>query len=69
MYIYIYIKGNRLKIISQSYWKWDIRENIMGKVQIVHDSKTGSNKLFLLNKLMTFKYREGIPILDQINDF
>ena len=32
-------------------------------------SKTGNNKLFLLKQLMTFKYKEGSPILDHINDF
>ena len=35
----------------------------------LYTSKTGNNKFFLLKKLMTFKYKEGSPILDHINDF
>ena len=37
--------------------------------ETLYASKTGNNKLFLLKKLMTFKYKEGSPILDHINDF
>ena len=39
------------------------------KLETLYASKTGNNKLFLLKKLMTFKYKEGSPILDHINDF
>ena len=39
------------------------------KLETLYASKTGNNKLFLLKQLMTFKYKEGSPILDHINDF
>lgn len=39
------------------------------KLETFYASKTGNNKLFLLKQLMTFKYKEGSPILDHINDF
>ena len=39
------------------------------KLETLYASKTGNNKLFLLKQLMTFKYEEGSPILDHINDF
>ena len=39
------------------------------KLETFYASKTGNNKLFLLKQLMAFKYKEGSPILDHINDF
>ena len=39
------------------------------KLETLYASKTGNNKLFLLKQLMTFKYKEGSPILDHINGF
>ena len=39
------------------------------KLETLYASKTGNNKLFLLKQLMTFKYKEGSPIIDHINDF
>lgn len=39
------------------------------KLETFYASKTSNNKLFLLKQLMTFKYKEGNPILDHINDF
>ena len=39
------------------------------KLETLNSSKTGNNKLFLLKQLMTFKYKEGSPILNHINDF
>ena len=39
------------------------------KLERLYASKTGNNKLFLLKQLMTYKYKEGSPILDHINDF
>ena len=39
------------------------------KLETLYASKTGNNKLFLLKQLMAFKYKEGSPILDHINDF
>ncbi|KAH0696222.1 hypothetical protein KY285_013054 [Solanum tuberosum] len=39
------------------------------KWETFYASKIGNNKLFLLKQLMTFKYNEGSPILDYINDF
>ena len=35
---------------------------------MLYTSKTDNNKLFLLKQLMTFKYKEGGPILGHIND-
>lgn len=39
------------------------------KLETLYASKIGNNKLFLLKQLITFKYKEGSPILDHINDF
>ena len=39
------------------------------KLETLYASKTGNNKLFLFKQLMDFKYKEGSPILDLINDF
>ena len=39
------------------------------KLETLYASKTSNNKLFLFKQLMDFKYKEGSPILDHINDF
>ncbi|KAH0781704.1 hypothetical protein KY290_001302 [Solanum tuberosum] len=45
---------------------WDFKHQ---QLETLYASKTGNNKLFLLKKLMTFKYKEDSLILDHINDF
>ena len=39
------------------------------KLETLYASKNGNKKLFLFKQLMDFKYKEGSPILDHINDF
>ena len=39
------------------------------KFEMFYDSKAGNNKLFLLKKFITFKYKESSYILYHINDF
>ncbi|KAK8957985.1 hypothetical protein KSP39_PZI000373 [Platanthera zijinensis] len=38
-------------------------------LETLYDKSMGINKLYLLKKLGEFRYREGSPILDHVNEF
>ena len=39
------------------------------KIESLYASKSGNNKLYLLNSLMNLRYKEGTSILDNLNEF
>lgn len=39
------------------------------KIESLYASKSGNNKLYLLNSLMNLRYKEGTSILDHLNEF
>lgn len=45
---------------ARSLWK---------KIESLYASKSGNNKLYLLNSLMNLRYKEGTSISDHLNDF
>ncbi|KAF2315489.1 hypothetical protein GH714_039930 [Hevea brasiliensis] len=42
---------------------------LWSKLESLHASKRGKNKLFLLNKMIQLKFREGSSIADHLNEF
>ena len=80
----LFVKKMHLPIFSEThgYKKQWVEDNVHNhivnethartlweKLEMPYASKTGNNKLFLLKKLMTFKYEETCSILYHINDF
>ena len=64
-YIRQWVEDNvRNRIVNETHAR-----TLWEKLETLTLKKTGNNKLFLLKLLMTFKYKEGSPILDHINDF
>ena len=65
VYIRQWVEDNvRNHIVNETHAR-----TLWKKFEMLYASKTGNNKLFLLKQLMTFKYKEGSPILDHINGF
>ena len=42
---------------------------IWEKLQSLYVSKSGNNKLYLLNILINLKYKEGSSVSDHLNEF
>ncbi len=42
---------------------------LWNKLESLYASKSGNNKLFLLNKMMQLEFREGSSIADHLNEF
>jgi len=42
---------------------------LLQKIESLYDSKSGNNKLYLLNCLMNLRYRENSSICDHLNKF
>ena len=64
-YIIQWVENNvRNHIVNETHAR-----TLWEKLETLYASKTGNYKLFLLKKLMTFKYKEGSSILYHINHF
>lgn len=44
-------------------------KDLLKTLETLYAKSTGINKLYLLKKLGEFRYREGSPILDHVNEF
>ncbi|KAF1897989.1 hypothetical protein Lal_00032751 [Lupinus albus] len=43
--------------------------SLWNKIESLYTSKSGNNKLYLLNSLMNLRYKEGTSISDHLNEF
>src|ERR1044072_37493 len=43
--------------------------SLWNKIEYLYASKSGNNKLYLLNSLMNLRYKEGTSISDHLNEF
>ena len=60
-----YVEDNVYNHITNKEYE----KSLCQKIKTLYASSTGNNKLYLLNSLMNWRYKEGISISDHLNYF
>ncbi|RDY03371.1 hypothetical protein CR513_13054, partial [Mucuna pruriens] len=55
--------------MSDEEWDFEHQQTLWEKIESLYASKCGNNKLFLLNSIVSLKFKEGTSLSDHLNDF
>jgi hypothetical protein len=64
-FIWQWFDDNILNHIIDETWAYTLRMKLEG----FYARKEGSNKMFLIKKLMCLRYKKGTPNADHVNEF
>jgi hypothetical protein len=64
--LWIHLTMGRWQCLEPYHW-WDTCTYLMAEIGRVVSRKEGTNKMFLIKKLMRLRYKEGTQITDYVN--